>query len=72
MQANTERANPSSSKSNHQLCSECLTPIGRGISHKCNKETLQQNLDTLEDTAKQRMAARGTVVHELVLNLVKD
>ena len=70
MQTNNARAVPSTSKRKYNLCSECLTCIGRGISHKCNKETLQQNLNDLEDTAKQRMAARGRI--QLVLNIVKD
>ena len=59
MQANKTALVQSSSKPKHLLCSECLTPIGRGISHQCNKETLQRNLAKLGDTTKQRMAARG-------------
>ena len=47
------------SKPKHYLCSECLTKIGRGISHQCNKETLQENLAKLADITKHRMAARG-------------
>ena len=67
MQANdtNKAASSSPSKSTKKyLCSECLTPIGKGISHKCNKETLQLNLAKLDETAKQRMAARGKVITE--------
>lgn len=45
------------------LCSECLSPLSRGLAHKCNKETLIKNA--------QRLVADKKVDEALASNILK-
>ena len=59
---NKDKAGSKSVKK-QKLCDKCLSPVGKGIKHKCKPSTLRANLSKIvPKPAQEQFAAKGNIL----------